>query len=69
VSVLADEQRPAARLALLTAFASYQVRPEDIDQARQHLPDDAALIGLTSWASLTAARHAGEMLAGHRQAA
>lgn len=69
VSVLPDEQRPAARLALLTAVASYQVHAEDIDQARQHLADDAALVGLTSWASLAAARHAGEMLAGHRQAA
>jgi AhpD family alkylhydroperoxidase len=66
VSGLADGQRPAARLALLTALASYQVSPADIDQARQRHPDDAALIGLTSWASLAAARHAGQVLAGQR---
>lgn len=69
VSVLADEQRPAARLALLTAVASYQIRPDDIDQARRHDLDDAALVGLTAWASLAAARYAGQLLAGHRQAA
>ncbi|WP_394618802.1 carboxymuconolactone decarboxylase family protein [Lentzea sp. JNUCC 0626] len=44
--------RAAARLALLTAFAPYQVDDEVVRDVRA---DDAALIGLTAWASMTAA--------------
>jgi Carboxymuconolactone decarboxylase family len=46
--------RPAARLALLTAQASYQVSPSDVDALG---PAPETLIELTSWASLAAARH------------
>lgn len=64
ISRLAAADRPAGRLALLTAMSSYQVRQADVDQARLHLPGDRALIGLTSWASMAAARQAGRWLAG-----
>jgi AhpD family alkylhydroperoxidase len=64
VAGLTEAHRPPARLALLTALASYQVTGSDIEQARQRGLDDAALIGLTAWASLTAARRAGLLLTG-----
>lgn len=56
---LPPADRPAGTLALLTAMASYQVDQSVVDEFRNRLPggrDDAALIDLTSWASLTAAR-------------
>lgn len=56
VATLAEDHRPAGRLALLTAVAAYQVDAGLIDEVRQHGADDAALIALTSWASLAAAR-------------
>ncbi|MGA4844416.1 carboxymuconolactone decarboxylase [Streptomyces sp. G45] len=57
--------RPAARLALLTALASYQVSPADIDAVRDTVdgPADQRLVELTSWAALAAARRAGTRLA------
>jgi AhpD family alkylhydroperoxidase len=64
VAGLTEAHRPPARLALLTALASYQVTGSDIEQVRQHGLDDASLIGLTAWASLTAARRAGLLLTG-----
>lgn len=48
--------RPAGTLALLTAMASYQIDQSVIDEFRRQQPEDRALIELTSWASLTAAR-------------
>jgi hypothetical protein len=62
VSGLAAADRPAGRLALLTAFASYQVLADDIAEFRHGNPDDGALIGLTSWASLAAALRIGSWL-------
>jgi AhpD family alkylhydroperoxidase len=59
ISPLPQAEQPAARLALLTAFASYQVTPSDIADFRKSQPEDAALVGLTSWASLAAARRIG----------
>ncbi|MGD0602508.1 MAG: carboxymuconolactone decarboxylase family protein [Streptosporangiaceae bacterium] len=56
---LSDADRPAGRLALLTAFASYQVDQGVIDAFRATQPADETLVGLTSWASLTTARHIG----------
>jgi AhpD family alkylhydroperoxidase len=53
------EHRAAARLALLTAFASYQVDSSVIEDFQSHYPDDAQLIAATAWASLTAARRVG----------
>jgi AhpD family alkylhydroperoxidase len=62
VTGLPHAQRPAGRLALLTAFASYQVVPPDIDDYRRDQPGDTSLIQLTSWASMTAARRVGTWL-------
>jgi AhpD family alkylhydroperoxidase len=53
------EHRAAARLALLTAFASYQVDSSVVEDFQSHYPDDAQLIAATAWASFTAARRVG----------
>jgi AhpD family alkylhydroperoxidase len=57
---LAAADRGAGRLALLTALAAYQVCPADVDDLGPR--DDEALIGLTSWASMAAARRIGAWL-------
>lgn len=49
--------RPAARLALLTAMASYQVDDSVVEECRASLPGDAALVELAAWAAMAAARH------------
>jgi AhpD family alkylhydroperoxidase len=66
VSALPEPQRPAARLALLVGFASYQVTPRCLDEVRTHDYDDRALVELTSWASFTAARRIGALLSRER---
>jgi hypothetical protein len=53
-----DEHRAAARLALLTALASYQVDARVVEDFRSRYPGDAPLIAATAWASFTAARRA-----------
>jgi AhpD family alkylhydroperoxidase len=53
VAALPAAARPAARLALLTAFAPYQVSQDDIGDWGHA---DEELIALTSWASMAAAR-------------
>ena len=58
VAKLPAGDRAVAKLALLTALASYQVDTEVVASARRACADDAALIELTAWASLTAARRA-----------
>jgi AhpD family alkylhydroperoxidase len=55
VRVLPAEERPAGRLALLVAFASYQVDDKVVDAVRAGGATDAALVELVSWASLAAA--------------
>ncbi|WP_043617848.1 carboxymuconolactone decarboxylase family protein [Nonomuraea candida] len=59
VAGLPPGQRPAARLALLTALASYQVDDTVVAEFRNAEPDHAALVEVTSWAALTAARRVG----------
>ncbi|WP_324289363.1 carboxymuconolactone decarboxylase family protein [Streptomyces sp. H34-S4] len=54
---LTPQHRPAARLALLTAFAAYRVTDQDITAVREHHPSDREIVELTSWASLTTALH------------
>jgi AhpD family alkylhydroperoxidase len=54
VAGLPSAQRPAGRLALLTAVAPYQVDAQVVADVQA---DDATLIGLTSWSALAAARH------------
>jgi alkylhydroperoxidase family enzyme len=56
VATLPDAHRATGRLALLTAFASYQVDGSIVDEFRRHHPTDTALIEVVSWASLAAAR-------------
>jgi len=53
VARLADADRAAGRLAILTALAPHQVGRVDVAEARQA---DDALLALTSWASMAAAR-------------
>lgn len=56
VAGLPEAQRPAGRLALLTALASYQVGPSAVEEYRRYRSDDQSLIELTAWASMAAAR-------------
>ena len=63
VAALDDEHRSAARLALLTALASYQVDASTIEDFQYQYLDDASLIAVTAWASFTAARHVSIWLA------
>jgi alkylhydroperoxidase family enzyme len=56
VTDLPAGDRAVAKLALLTALTSYQVDADVVASARRTGADDAALIELTAWASLTAAR-------------
>jgi AhpD family alkylhydroperoxidase len=58
------KHRAAARLALLTALASYQVDTSVVEGFQSHCPDDAQLIAASAWASFTAARHVGTWLQG-----
>ncbi|GAB3058614.1 carboxymuconolactone decarboxylase family protein [Micromonospora schwarzwaldensis] len=67
VAELPDDERPAARLALLTALASYRVTDAVIGDFRAQGHDDRATIELTSWASFAAARQIGAEL--HRDLA
>lgn len=60
VEVLAPSERPAGRLALLTAVASYQVDESVVRDFQLASPADKTLIELTSWAALSAARRIGE---------
>jgi alkylhydroperoxidase family enzyme len=62
IAALPPNHQPAGRLALLTALASYQIDQPVIDRFRAKQPDDAALIDLTAWASLTAARRIGSWM-------
>jgi hypothetical protein len=62
VAGLPAEQRPAARLALLTAFSSYQVTPGLVEDVMAQGHSESALIELTAWASLAAARRIGTEL-------
>jgi len=48
--------RPAGRLALLTALAPFQTTPADVEAYRADRPADADLLGLVGWASFAAAR-------------
>ncbi|RII07913.1 Carboxymuconolactone decarboxylase family protein [Streptomyces sp. YIM 130001] len=64
---LPESETAVARLALLTAFAAYQVTDSDITAFRAHHSADRALIELTSWAAMTAAACVGSRLTVPRQ--
>jgi AhpD family alkylhydroperoxidase len=56
IATLDDALRPAARFALLTAFAPYQVGDDVVADFRRAHPGDAALVGAAAWTSFTTAR-------------
>lgn len=63
VAELPERHRPAGRLALLVAFASYQVDGGIVEQARQAGGlDDRTLVELCSWAAMVAARRVSALL-------
>jgi AhpD family alkylhydroperoxidase len=62
VAGLPAGDRAAGRLALLTAMASYQVDEPVVAELRRDRPDEATLLGLTSWAAMAAARAVGSRL-------
>lgn len=56
VDTLAEPERPAARLALLAAFAPERVDDATIADCRRAGADDAALVATSAWASFATAR-------------
>ena len=58
----AEAEKPAARLALLTALAPYQIDEDTIAAFRAQQPEENKLIAATAWASFTAARRVGTWL-------
>ncbi|RSN05692.1 alkylhydroperoxidase [Nonomuraea sp. WAC 01424] len=58
-AALPPAQRPAARLALLTALASHQVDRRVVGEFEAATPGEAALVEAASWAAMTAARRTG----------
>jgi AhpD family alkylhydroperoxidase len=56
VSTLPEEDRPAGRLALLVAYASYQIDDDVVAAFRRTQPADSALVDLVAWAGMAAAR-------------
>lgn len=62
VAEIEREHQAAARLTLLTAFASYQVDSGVIEAFQAQYPSDSQLITATAWASFAVARHIGEWL-------
>jgi hypothetical protein len=63
VAVLDKADRPAGLLAILTAFASYQVGKADVTAFRSAVKSgDEAVISLTAWASMAVARTIGSWL-------
>ena len=59
---LNEMSRVAGRLALLTAFAPYQINDRLVLAFRTHFPEDEKLLGALAWASFTAARKIGSWL-------
>ncbi|MEH1101390.1 carboxymuconolactone decarboxylase family protein [Micromonospora sp. CPCC 205561] len=63
VARLPEADRAVGRLALLSAFASYQVDEEVVAEFRRHRRADAALVDAVAWASFAAARRIGSWYA------
>jgi AhpD family alkylhydroperoxidase len=62
-AALPEGERPAGRLALLTALASYQVDDTVVAAFRSVRPGDEALLGVVSWSAMAAARRVGRSMA------
>ncbi|MFH9426154.1 carboxymuconolactone decarboxylase family protein [Streptomyces sp. NPDC017529] len=63
LACLPPEDRPAGRLALLTALASYRVDERTVAPLRRAGYGDRELVALVAWAAFAAARRAGSGLA------
>ncbi|RSM78056.1 alkylhydroperoxidase [Amycolatopsis sp. WAC 01375] len=64
ITVLPASERAAGRLALVTAMASYQVDETVVAEFRRVHREDRALVEVTSWASMAAARRIGVLKTG-----
>ncbi|HVS00556.1 MAG TPA: carboxymuconolactone decarboxylase family protein [Thermoanaerobaculia bacterium] len=62
VAALPEEDKPAGRLTLLTALASYQVDDGIVAAFRVRHSEDRHLLGAVSWASFIAARRVASWL-------
>jgi AhpD family alkylhydroperoxidase len=62
IAPLDPELRPAARLALLSAVASYQVDQSVVAEYARYRPGDRHLINLVSWSCYAAARRVSSWL-------
>ena len=69
LAALSPADRPAGRLALLTALASYQVTDADVAAYRADHPADGDLLGAVAWAAFSAARLMGTWAAPSADAA
>jgi hypothetical protein len=69
IADLPAHERPAGRLALLTAVSSYQVDEGVIGEFRQFDPSDAGLVDAVAWSAFAASRLIGNRLAVARPAA
>jgi len=58
--------RATARLALLTALASYRVDQDVVEAYRRHTPSDESLVAVTAWASLQAVERLSTWIGGTR---
>ena len=59
---LNSDDKPMARLALLTAFAPHQIDNKIIEQFRAKHQGDEILLNVTAWASFTIARSIGRWI-------
>jgi len=62
VANLGEEQRPAARLALLAALTPYLVDRDIVGEFQSRHKGDENLLGAVAWSSFTAARRIGSWL-------
>lgn len=54
LEAVTDDQRPAARLALLAAIAPYRITDQDVADFRAIHPDDSSLVRLLAWGAILA---------------
>jgi AhpD family alkylhydroperoxidase len=59
---LNEDQRPAARLALLTAFTPYLVERDVVEDFQSRRKGDETLLGAVAWSSFAVARKIGTWL-------
>ncbi len=64
IAMFSERERPAARLMLLTALASYQVDASVIESFRKVQPQDEHLINAAAWASFAAVRRIDQWIMG-----